>query len=138
MPPSFGSIDKTNGATGKNANERFAILKEYNGFIIARMGRVMEVVRYSPLTTFVNNDRYFKIEVDFDASLDEEFNVPTSKQRVGVSERIWKILKENGVEKALEQLRKKFREEKTSLVGEQDKDDAGKRASEQAWSRRPR
>ena len=41
----------------------------------------MEVVRYSPLTTFVNNDRYFKIEVDFDASLDEEFNVPTSKQR---------------------------------------------------------
>lgn len=132
MPPSFGSIDKTNGATGKNANERFAILKEYNGFIIARMGRVIEVVRYSPLTTFVNNDRYFKIEVDFDASLDEEFNVPTSKQRVDVSERIWEILKENGVEKALEQLRKKFREEKTSLVGEQDKDGDGKRASEQA------
>lgn len=132
MPPSFGSIDKTNGATGKNANERFAILKEYNGFIIARMGRVIEVVRYSPLTTFVNNDRYFKIEVDFDASLDEEFNVPTSKQRVDVSERIWEILKENGVEKALEQLRKKFREEKTSMVGDQDKDDAGKRASEQA------
>ena len=132
MPPSFGSIDKTNGATAKNANERFAIMKEYNGFVIARMGRIIEVVRYSPLTTFVNNDRYFKIEVDFDASLDEEFNVPTSKQRVDVSDRIWDILKENGVEKALEQLRKKFREEKSSAAGDQDKNDAGQRASEQA------
>ena len=132
MPPSFSSVDKRNGAMGKNANERFAILKEYNGFIFARMWRVIEVVRHSPLTTFVNNDRYFKIEIDFDAALDEEFNVPTAKQRVDVSDRIWDILKENGVEKALEQLRKKFREEKTGLASEQDKDEAGRRASEQA------
>jgi len=132
MPPSFGSIDKTKDATVKNANSRFGIMKDYNGFIIARMGRIIEVVRYSPLTTFVNNDRYFKIEVDFDASLDEEFNVPTSKQRVDVSDRIWDILKENGVEKALQQLRQKFREERTSLAGEQDKNADGERASEQA------
>ena len=132
MPPTFGSIDKKLKATAKNANERFAILKEYNGFIIARMGRVIETVRHSPLLTFVNNDRYFKIEVDFDASLDEEFNVPTSKQRVHVSDRVWDILKENGVEKALEQLRKKFREEWSSIASDQDKDADGKRASEQA------
>lgn len=134
MSPRFASTDKTKGvgSRSENANERFAILKEYNGFIIARMGRIIETVRHSPLTTFVNNDRYFKIEVDFDASLDEEFNVPTSKQRVDVSDRVWDILKENGVEKALEQLRKKYREEKSSFASEQDKDDAGKRASEQA------
>jgi hypothetical protein len=132
MPPSFGSIDKNKAAAGKNANERFAILREYNGFIVARMGRIIEIVRHSPLTTFVNNDRYFKVEMDFDASLDEEFNVPTSKQRVDVSDRVWEILKENGVEKALEQLRKKYREEKSSLASEQDKDEGGKRASEQA------
>jgi hypothetical protein len=132
MPPSFGSIDKTKGATAKNANPRFAIMKEYNGFIIARMGRIIETVRYSPLTTFVNNDRYFKIEVDFDASLDEEFNVPTSKQRVDVSERIWDILRENGVEKALQQLRTKFKEESKDLANEQDKNEKGERASEQA------
>jgi hypothetical protein len=134
MSPRFASVDKNKGvgSRSENANERFAILKEYNGFIIARMGRIIETVRHSPLTTFVNNDRYFKIEVDFDASLDEEFNVPTSKQRVDVSDRIWDILKENGVEKALEQLRKKFREEKSSFASEQDKDEAGKRASEQA------
>ena len=83
MSPRFASVDKNKGvgSRSENANERFAILKEYNGFIIARMGRIIETVRHSPLTTFVNNDRYFKIEVDFDASLDEEFNVPTSKQR---------------------------------------------------------
>lgn len=132
MPPSFGSIDKTKDASGKNQNPRFHILKEHNGFLIARMGRIIEVVRHSPLTTFVNYDRFIKIEIDFDASLDEEFNVPTSKQRVDVSDRIWEILKEHGVEKALEQLRRKFREEKAALAGEQDKDRTGKRASEQA------
>lgn len=132
MPPTFGSIDKSKAAAGKNANERFAILKDYNGFVIARMGRIIEVVRHSPLRTFENNDRYFKVEVDFDASLDEEFNVPTSKQRVDVSERVWEILKDNGVEKALEQLSRKYREAKANAAGEQDKDKTGKRASEQA------
>lgn len=132
MPPSFGSIDKTKAAAGKNQNARFPILKEYNGFIIARMGRIIEVVRHCAITTFMHNDRYIKVEVDFDASLDEEFNVPTSKQRVDVSDRIWDILRENGVEKALEQLRRKFKQEKSVLAGEQDKDETGKRASEQA------
>jgi hypothetical protein len=134
MSPRFGSIDKTKDATGKNANERFPILREYNGFIVARMGRIIEVVRHSPLTTFVNNDRYIKIEVDFDAALDEEFNVPTSKQRVDVSDRIWEILKEHGVEKALEQLRKKFREEKASLGTDQDTGKTEERASEGAMT----
>lgn len=143
MPPTFGSIDKRldaekgrmKGAVGKNANERFAVLKEYNGFIISRMGRIIEVVRHSPLGTFVNYDRYLKIEIDFDASLDEEFNVPTSKQRVDVSDRIWEILKEYGVEKALEQLRKKFREHKQQTAHAQETGDEGKRASEEAMER---
>jgi hypothetical protein len=132
MPPTFAMVDKAAKATSKNQNPRFHILKEYNGFIISRMGRIIEVVRHSPLTTFVNNDRYFKVEVDFDASLDEEFNVPTSKQRVDVSDRIWDILKEHGVEKALEQLRRKFKEESSTIVSDQDKGETGKRASEQA------
>jgi hypothetical protein len=131
MSMRFGSIDKTKKATSKNANERFAVLKEYNGFIIARMGRIIEVVRHSPLTTFMNNDVYIKIEIDFDASLDELFNVPTSKQRVDVSDRIWEILKENGVLKALEQLRKKRNEELAVLSQEEDQK-AGDRPSEKA------
>lgn len=132
MPPTFGSIDKSKDASSKNQNPRFHILKEYNGFIITRMGRVIEVVRHYGTTTFVNNDRYIKIEIDFDASLDEEFNVPTAKQRVDVSDRIWDILQENGILKALEQLRRRFKEEKSNLASEHDKNEAGKRASEQA------
>ena len=132
MSPRFASIEKTKDAVGKNANERFAILKEYNGFIISRMDRVIEVVAHSPFNTFVNNDRYIKIEINFDASLDEEFNVPTTKQRVDISDRVWEILKEHGLEKALEQLRKKFKEEKSSIGAAQDADETQKRASEQA------
>lgn len=132
MSPRFASIDKSKKAEGKNANERFSILKDYNGFIVARMGRIIHVVRHCPLTTFMHNDRYIKIELDFDASLDEEFNVSTSKQRVDVSERVWEILKESGLMKALEQLRKKFKEEKSAIAAEQDKDATGKRPSEQA------
>lgn len=131
MSPRFASRDKTKKADGKNANERFQILKEYNGFIVCRMGRVVEVVRHSPITTFMNYDRYIKIELDFDATLDEEFNVPTAKQRVDVSDRIWEILKEHGIEKALEQLRKKFREEKSSLQS-QGEENEKQRPSEKA------
>jgi len=132
MPPTFASIDKTKDAIGKNQNPRFRILKEYNGFIIARMGRIIDVVRHYGTTTFVNNDRYIKIEIDFDASLDEEFNVPTSKQRVDVSERIWEILKREGIDKALEQLRRKFREAKAAIASQQDKNQTGRRPSELA------
>ena len=59
--------------------------------------------------------------------------MPTSKQRVDVSDRIWDILKENGLEKALEQLRKKFKEERASLGSDDpSQDEPEKRASEAA------
>jgi hypothetical protein len=135
LPPGFASIDKKRGADGKNANERFAILKDYNGFIFARMGRVIDVVTRSPLTTFVNYDRYIKIEIDFPAALDEEFNVTTSKQQIVPSDRIWQILKESGLLKALEQLRKKFKEESKLLRNRREQDPEGKRASEEAMER---
>lgn len=132
LPPGFAAIDKMKSAQNKNANKRFPILKEYNGFIITRMGRVMEVVRHCPFTTFQNNDRYIKIEVNFDASLDEEFKVTTSKQGVTISDRIWQILQEQGVEKALEQMRKKYLTDSAHLRNERDKDNSGKRPSEEA------
>ena len=65
------------------------ILEEYNGIIFSRNGRIIDVVARNPIAVLQNNDRYIKIEVDFPAVLDEEFNISTSKQRVDVSERIW-------------------------------------------------
>jgi hypothetical protein len=113
MPGTFGSIDKTKNASDrKNQNPRFQIMKEYNGIHFYRMGRFLDCVGHTPFHTFVNNDRYFKIEVDFPAVLDEYFNVSTSKQRVDVSDKIWEKLKEAGLVKAIRALTGKYRSEK--------------------------
>lgn len=112
LPPSFGSIDKSRDAVGLNANLRFAILKNYHGIIFSRNGRLVDVHTRTPWTTFINNDRYIKVEVEFTASLDEAFGVTTSKQQVTVKPFIWDLLREAGVPKAIEQLRAKVREAK--------------------------
>jgi len=64
------------------------------------------VTRGAPWGTFQNNDRYWNVEVDFPASLDEEFAITTSKQQIVPSERIWKILDQEGVGRIIEQMRK--------------------------------
>ena len=135
MPPTFGAIDKTQDAAGKNQNERFAVMKDYNGFIFARMGRIIDVITRNDVTTFQNNDRYIKIEIDFPALLDEEFNVTTSKQQVVPSDRMWDILRQNGLLKALEQLRKRRDEEKAVYRDGRDKSKTEKRPSEEAMER---
>jgi hypothetical protein len=141
MPPTFASVDKaqdpgaTRGATSRNQNERFAVLKDYNGFIFSRMGRIIDVVTRSELTTFQNNDRYIKIEVDFPAVLDEEFNVTTSKQQIVPSDRMWELLRQNGMLKALEQLRKRREEEKAKHRHDSDKSETQRRPSEAAMER---
>jgi hypothetical protein len=134
MPPTFGSIDKKKNAQDKkNQNPRFSIMKEYNGVLFYRMGRFLDCVRHTPFHTFVNNDRYFKIEVDFPAVLDEYFNVSTSKQRVDVSEAIWNKLKEAGIVKAISTLTGKYRSEKRQVDVDNERDDqTQKRASEVA------
>jgi hypothetical protein len=135
MPPTFASIDKRREATTKNANPRFAVMKEYHGVIFSRMGRLIDVVPRTPWTTFVNNDRYIKVEVEFPAELDEEFGITTSKQQVTVSERVWDILKQHGVPKAIEQLRGKVRELKQVRKEELDAAQHGeKRPSEDAMA----
>jgi hypothetical protein len=133
MPPTFGSIDKKKNATDKkNQNKRFNIMKEYNGILFYRRGRFLDCVRHTPFHTFVNYDRYYKIEVDFPPILDEFFNVSTSKQRVDVSETIWNKLKEAGIIKAVSSLTAKARAEKKKMDAEADKGDAEKRPSEEA------
>lgn len=112
FPPSFGSIDKGRDAVGLNANPRFSILKDYHGLIFSRNGRLIDVQTRTPWTSFINNDRYIKVEVEFSATLDEAFGVTTSKQQVTVSQFIWDRLREAGLPKAIEQLRNKVKEAK--------------------------
>jgi len=136
LPATFGAVDKTRKAAGKNQNPRARILKDYNGIIVSRMGRVIDVVHNVPDVTFMNNDRFFKIEVDFSPELDEEFNVSTSKQRVDVSDRIWSILKEGGFPKAIELLRQRIREDLGKMKALRDKATGKeKRPSEEAMEK---
>lgn len=133
LPATFGSIDKKKGATGRNENPRFKIMKEYNGVLFYRMGRYLDCVNHTPFHTFGNNNRYLKIEVDFPAVLDEYFNVSTSKQRVDVSDKIWDKLVEGGIKKAISTLGAKYVADKKKLDVENDKSDAeSMRASEEA------
>lgn len=109
LPPTFGAIDKHRDAIGLNANARFPILKHYHGIIFSRNGRVLDVQSRTPWTTFTNNDRYIRVEVEFSASLDDAFGVTTSKQQVTVSQEMWEQLQAAGLPKAIEHLRAKVR-----------------------------
>ncbi|OQW70287.1 MAG: ATP-binding protein [Proteobacteria bacterium ST_bin13] len=109
LPPSFAAADKSRDAIGMNANARFPIIKAYHGLVFSRNGRVVDVQSRTPWTTFINNDRYIRVEVEFSAALDEAFGVTTSKQQVSLSPEMWDHLRVAGVPKAIEHLRSKVR-----------------------------
>lgn len=123
LPPTFGATDKSRDALGINANARFPILKQYHGIIFSRNGRVIDVQTRTPWTTFINNDRYIRVEVEFSASLDEAFGVTTSKQQVSVAPEMWDRLQAVGLSKAIEHLRSKVRAAKVER--QRTRDDAG-------------
>ena len=109
LPPTFGAADKSRDAIGMNANARFPIIKAYHGLVFSRNGRVVDVRSRTPWTTFINNDRYIRVEVEFSAALDEAFGVTTSKQQVSLSPEMWDHLRVAGLPKAIEHLRSKVR-----------------------------
>lgn len=117
FPPTFASKDKGRladqrivGAVGMNSNPRMRVMKDYHGIIFSRMGRLIDVVSRPPWGVFQNNDRYIKVEVEFPAVVDEGFGITTSKQQITVSDGIWDVLAQNGVPKAIEQMRGRFLE----------------------------
>jgi hypothetical protein len=135
LPPSFGSVDKGRDAVGVNANARFRILKDYHGLIFSRNGRLIDIQTRTPWTSFINNDRYIKVEVEFSATLDEAFGVTTSKQQVTVSPFAWDLLLQAGLPKAIEQLRTKVKEAKLQRrLAALSPADGQKRLSERAMS----
>lgn len=133
MPPTFLRVpeDKLKPKGGKH-NPRLNIRKANNGIIVMRAGRQIDVVNAKcPWTTFQTNDRYVGVEIDFPPTLDEEFSITTSKQQIGLKQRIWDILEENGVYRAIEQMRGK-RNIAIDEVHAKAQDKDGKRPSEAA------
>lgn len=82
----------------RDINERLEIADANNGFVFLRNGRQIDVIRPPRSLGSINatTDRFWSVEVDFDATLDEEFSITTSKQQVRPSDRIWDMLKDKG------------------------------------------
>ena len=97
---------------------------------MCRNGRVIEVKNVTPWTSFQNNDRHVRVEIDFPATLDDEFAVNTSKQRVNLSERMWNHLREAGVEQAIAQLRRLYKENQQEVALKEEIQDDGRLPSE--------
>ncbi len=109
FPHRFFSKDKEKQAVHGNSNNRFKVANDHRGIIVCRMGRQIDVVERTPwrnLEKFRNDDRYWALEIDFPAELDEEFTIANSKQGVVMSDRIWNLLQDAGVERVIRTLRK--------------------------------
>jgi histidine kinase/DNA gyrase B/HSP90-like ATPase len=133
LPPTFQRRNKaSDGSHRSNLNERFPIMDAHNGFIVMRNGRQIDVVTRNPFFNFNNYARNFKVELDFDAGLDEEFGVTTSKQQITLTDRAWDLLKEHRAIAALEGMRRRFEKERFDLKAAYEVAEEHKRASEQA------
>jgi hypothetical protein len=81
----------------------------------------------------VNNDRYIKIEIDFDPELDDFFGITTSKQQIVVKEGMWSRLEAAGLKKLFTDLRKKYETSQKELNAKLERPDEEKqRPSEEA------
>lgn len=128
LPPGFQNDD---GKIAGKRNSRFKVMKEHNGILILRAGRQIDVVR-CPWITLQTYDRNWKIEIDFDPRLDEEFSITTSKQQINLSERMWKQLEQAGVKRAIEGLRKRYNDAVPVAKEKQEQPaDGDKRTSEE-------
>ena len=132
LPPTFASKDKTKNAGRGNSNARLGIMRDHLGLIVMRAGRQIDVLTRNEWTHFQNNDRYWNVEIDFSPELDEEFSITTSKQQVVISDRMWNILKENGVYRAIVEMRNKWKE--ANKAERTKRDDSQKRPSEQVMA----
>jgi hypothetical protein len=134
MPPTFLRLPeyKLNPKAGKGGNNaRFHVRNENTGLILLRNGRQIDVIGRGGWLTTNNDDRYWGVEVDFPAALDEEFAITTSKQQVVLSDRMWEILDQANVLKAIQQFRKRYDEDTAKLKAARETE-RQKRASEQA------
>jgi hypothetical protein len=124
---------KRNNKPGRSGtNERLAIADPHNGFIFLRNGREIDVVKppRSMMSINATTDRFWAVEIDFDATLDDEFSMTTAKQQVTPSARIWDIL--NDKAKVLENISTMRREYQREAAKVQATAEETKRASIEA------
>lgn len=95
---------------------RMSLLRKWNAHIIlTRSGRQMNLLRSTHYPTAANtgiqnNDRFWAVEVDFPAALDEMFNVPSNKQTAYLSDSIWQLLENHGVPTTVMEMKNTWKE----------------------------
>jgi hypothetical protein len=137
MPYTFLRADKTNKGGRGNKNKRQDVRIDNNGLIILRNGRQIDVItRRAPYINFLTDDRTIGLEVNFPPTLDEEFSITTSKQQVVLNDRIWNILQEHDVFKAIRSMQKRYDTDKAAWQARfAAREESGEgRASEQAMT----
>ncbi|MDP8929954.1 MAG: ATP-binding protein [Actinomycetota bacterium] len=138
MPATFfrpPGLKHTNKPGRSKMNERLEIADANNGIIFLRNGRQIDVIRPPRSLSRINvtTDRFWGVEVDFDATLDDLFSITTSKQQVTPDERVWDMLKDKaGLFTAMGQMRMAYDKEAKAIAAEAETDKAKRRASVEA------
>jgi hypothetical protein len=138
MPPTFfrKPVAKQTNKPGRGqSNERLEIADANNGIIFTRNGRQIDVVRPPRSLASVNatTDRFWAVEVDFDASLDEMFSITTSKQQVKPDDRVWDMLKDSAkMFEAIGQMRTNYKKAAAQVATQIEADKRAHRASVEA------
>jgi hypothetical protein len=121
---------------GKDAyNERLEIADANNGIIFLRNGRQIDVLRPPRRLGSINmtTDRFWAVEVDFDATLDDLFSITTSKQQVTPDDRVWDMLADKAnVFTAIGAMRTAYEKEAKQLAAELEQSQEERRASVEA------
>lgn len=134
FPYNFHLKDPDGQLNKSNHNPRYQIMTDCNGIIVCRAGRQIDTVGRLPWTTFVNFDRFWAIEIDFDPVLDEYFGITTHKQQVGFSESMIDHLKNQGLKSLIEDLRRRMKKSRSTIKAELEKRERKQRAAERAMA----
>lgn len=138
MPATFfrkPEFKHTNRPGRGGTNERLEIADANNGVIFLRNGRQIDVLRPPRALGSINatTDRFWAVEVDFDATLDELFSITTSKQQVRPDDSVWDILKDKAnLFTVIGTMRTAYDKEAKNVAAEAEQAKEGKRASVEA------
>lgn len=114
MPPTFAlkpefKTVKGTAAQGTRANSRFNVMRDYNGVILVRNGRVIGVDSKMPMR-FGNNDYNIGVELEFSGLADDLFGVTTLKNKVSLKKEAWDALSKIGLIKGIQSARNRRKE----------------------------
>lgn len=125
----------TNRPGKSGMNERLEIADANNGIIFCRNGRQIDVIRPPRNLRSLNatTDRFWAVEVDFDATLDDLFSITTSKQQVRPDDAVWDMLKDKAkMFDVIGEMFSKYKKEASEIAAEVEQAKEGKRASVEA------